>query len=120
MEVSNIIMHPLPQMTNKGERKMKLSKLREKLENNKELRNKQERKIKRLKAEFKCGVTKEKNRKEEIKIIGITGSSGKTTVANIIHEYLKRLGKKSVLYSSAKIDSPATIIRPDEACRINI
>ena len=54
------------------------------------------------KAEFKCGVTKEKNRKEEIKIIGITGSSGKTTVANIIHEYLKRLGKKSVLYSSAK------------------
>ena len=41
MEVSNIIMHPLPQMTNKGERKMKLSKLREKLENNKELRNKQ-------------------------------------------------------------------------------
>ena len=70
------------------------------------------------KAEFKCGVTKEKNRKEEIKIIGITGSSGKTTVANIIHEYLKRLGKKSVLYSSAKIDSPATIIRPDEACEI--
>lgn len=118
MEVSNIIMHPLPQMTNKGERKMKLSKLREKLENNKELRNKQARKIKRLKAEFKCGVTKEKNRKEEIKIIGITGSSGKTTVANIIHEYLKRLGKKSVLYSSAKIDSPATIIRPDEACEI--
>ena len=49
MEVSNIIMHPLPQMTNKGERKMKLSKLREKLENNKELRNKQARKIKRLK-----------------------------------------------------------------------
>ena len=44
MEVSNIIMHPLPQMTNKGERKMKLSKLREKLENNKELRNKQARK----------------------------------------------------------------------------
>lgn len=29
---------------------------------------------------------KRKNRKEEIKIIGITGSSGKTTVANIIHE----------------------------------
>ena len=97
MEVSNIIMHPLPQMTNKGERKMKLSKLREKLENNKELRNKQARKIKRLKAEFKCGVTKEKNRKEEIKIIGITGSSGKTTVANIIHEYLKRLGKNYIV-----------------------
>ena len=41
-------------------------------------------------------------------IIGITGSKGKSSVAFLIHEYLKRLGKKSVLYSSIKIDSPVS------------
>ena len=55
-----------------------------------------------------------------LKIIGITGSVGKSTTAFIVHEYLKMLGYKSVLYSSAKIDSPASIINSDEACEISL
>ena len=43
---------------------------------------------------------------DNLKIIGITGSYGKTTTAYIVHEYLKLIGKRSVLYSSAGIDSP--------------
>ena len=43
-----------------------------------------------------------------LKIIGITGSFGKTSVALLTHRYLQSIGKKSVLYSSAYIDSPAT------------
>lgn len=43
---------------------------------------------------------------KNLKIIGITGSKGKSTTAFIIHNYLKYLGYKSVLYSSICIDSP--------------
>jgi folylpolyglutamate synthase/dihydropteroate synthase len=43
-----------------------------------------------------------------LKIIGITGSCGKTSVALLVHRYLISIGKKSVLYSSAYIDSPAS------------
>jgi len=50
-----------------------------------------------------------------IKIIGIAGSRGKTTTALMVHEYLKAKGHKSMLYCSAKIDSPASNIDPDEA-----
>ena len=39
-----------------------------------------------------------------LKIIGITGSNGKTTTAMIVHEYLKRIGKTSVLFASCGID----------------
>ena len=52
-------------------------------------------------------------------IIGITGSVGKTTTAIIVHEYLKMLGYKSILYSSAKIDSPASIKSSKESCEIS-
>lgn len=45
-----------------------------------------------------------------LKIIGITGSCGKTSVALLVHRYLISIGKKSVLYSSAYIDSPASSI----------
>lgn len=45
--------------------------------------------------------TKENN---NLKIIGITGSNGKTTVSVLVHEYLKRIGKTSVLFSSKGID----------------
>ncbi|MCL2522181.1 MAG: Mur ligase family protein [Erysipelotrichales bacterium] len=51
---------------------------------------------------------------DEIKVIGVVGSRGKTTVSKIIHDYLKALGKKSMLYSSAKIDSPAGFADPNE------
>lgn len=42
------------------------------------------------------------------KIIGISGSKGKSTVAYLIHNYLKDAGYKSILYSSVGIDSPAS------------
>lgn len=42
----------------------------------------------------------------KIKIIGITGSCGKTTTLKIVHEYLKFIGKKSVLFASCGIDLP--------------
>lgn len=52
---------------------------------------------------------------KKLKIIGITGSKGKTTVANILHQYLKKRGYKSVLYASNGIDSPASFNIPNEA-----
>jgi len=45
---------------------------------------------------------------DQIKIIGITGSFGKTSTALLVHRYLQSIGKKSVLYCSAYVDSPAT------------
>ena len=50
-----------------------------------------------------------------LKIIGITGSTGKSTTAFLIHKYLVSLGKKSVLYSSIMVDSPASIINKNDA-----
>lgn len=41
----------------------------------------------------------------KLKIIGITGSRGKSTTAYILHKYLKKMGYESVLYSSIEIDS---------------
>ena len=58
----------------------------------------------------KAGV----NLLDDVKVIGVVGSRGKTTVSKIIHDYLKALGKKSILYSSAKIDSPAGFADPNE------
>ena len=50
-----------------------------------------------------------------LKIIGITGSKGKSTTAYLIHNYLKYIGYKSVLFSSIGIDSPAGYNSPDES-----
>lgn len=50
-----------------------------------------------------------------MKIIGITGSHGKSSVSYMIHEYLKECGYKSVLYSSISIDSPASFNKTKEA-----
>ncbi|MBR2891699.1 MAG: hypothetical protein IKC22_04905 [Bacilli bacterium] len=58
-----------------------------------------------LRKEFQ---NKRTNYQSKTKIIGITGSKGKSTVAYLIHEYLKRLNYKTILYSSIKIDSPAS------------
>ena len=54
----------------------------------------------------------------DLKVIGITGSTGKSTTAFIIHKYLKELGKKSVLYSSITVDSPASLACSDTAYEI--
>ncbi|MDL2292472.1 hypothetical protein LJC17_02650 [Acholeplasma sp. OttesenSCG-928-E16] len=58
--------------------------------------------------------TKEE-KKSNLKIIGITGSRGKSTVAYLTHQYLKEKGYKSILYSSIMIDSKISYISSDEA-----
>ncbi len=57
---------------------------------------------------------------ENLKIIGITGSNGKTTTAKIVHEYLKLKGKESILFSSAGIDSPLSNNSKNEEVEIPI
>jgi len=56
------------------------------------------------------------NQIDNLKIIGITGSRGKSAVAVIVYEYLKSLGYKTMLYSSVKIESPASFAAKNEAC----
>ena len=94
-------------------KKNKIKELKEKLNKKIESKNR----FNRIKEEYK---KKKENLKEEkeLKIIGITGSRGKSTVAYIVHEYLKSLGKKSVLYSSLGVDSPASIMKKNEAADI--
>lgn len=55
----------------------------------------------------------------DLKIIGVTGSKGKSTVCYLLHEYLKEKGFRSVLYSSVKIDSPISLINPNESSELS-
>lgn len=48
------------------------------------------------------------------------GISGKSTTAVILHENLKALGYKSVLYSSAMVDSPASFLKKNEAYEVAV
>lgn len=89
---------------------MKLLKLKDKLE-------KKQIKKRGIKKEFQNSYRKEKN---DLKIIGITGSRGKSTTALIIHNYLKSLGYRSVLYSSVMVDSPASHFKKNEAYEVVI
>jgi len=57
---------------------------------------------------------------DKIKIIGISGSRGKTSTATMIHQYLKTKGFKSILYCSAGIDSPAGCIDSSKCCETTI
>lgn len=96
---------------------MKLSELKNKL-NNKNLKNKRD-----IRKEYKQDLQNDSNRNgnlDSLKIIGITGSYGKTTTAIIVHEYLKSLGYKSVLYSSSKVESPASYIKDNEAFEVAV
>src|SRR5690554_330762 len=52
---------------------------------------------------------------KKMRLIGITGSKGKSTVAYILHKYLQKLSYKSVLYSSISIDSPTSFNVKDVA-----
>ena len=45
----------------------------------------------------------------KVKIIGVTGSKGKSSVCYLVHKYLMLKGKKSILYSSIEVDSKASI-----------
>ena len=92
---------------------MKLLKKREYLEK-KELKN-----IRKINKNFKKKVYEHK-KSNDLKVIGITGSCGKSTTAVILHENLKALGYKSVLYSSAMVDSPASFLKKNEAYEVAV
>ena len=68
---------------------MKLQNLKQKLEKKENIRTR------KIKTEY---LNKDKiktfNSIKPLKIIGITGSTGKSTMAYIVHEYLKSLGYK--------------------------
>lgn len=66
--------------------------------------------IKKLEKKTNKKVYITSNRKN-MKIIGITGSRGKSTTAYLVHQYLKSKGYKSALYSSIMIDSPKSKFR---------
>lgn len=89
---------------------MKLSTLKEKLEN----------KVLNKMNKLPNKKSKATDALDKIKIIGITGSYGKSSVAVMIHEYLKKLGYKSVLYSSAYVDSPYSTLKANEAYEVAI
>ena len=89
---------------------MKLLKLKEKLE-------KKQIKKRGIKKEYKNNVISKGN---DLKIIGITGSRGKSTTALMIHNYLKFLGYKSTLYSSVMVDSPASHLKKNEAYEVAV
>lgn len=52
-------------------------------------------------------------------IIGVIGSSGKSTSAYIVYGYLKYLKKRVVLYSTIGVYSPCSVIKNDEACEMS-
>lgn len=56
----------------------------------------------------------------KLRIIGITGSRGKSSVAYMVHEYLKQQGYKTILYSSAMVDSKASLVNKNEACEVSL
>ena len=89
---------------------MKLNNIKEKLE-------KKQIKKREIRKEFKEGI---KKHAKELKIIGITGSRGKSTTALMIHNYLKYLGFKSTLYSSVMVDSPASFLKENEAYEVAV
>lgn len=79
-----------------------------------------EQKLNELKSQFPHDeyIEKRARKNTNLKIIGITGSNGKTTTALIVHEYLKSIGLKSVLFASCGID--LEISNYDKNSEVNI
>lgn len=60
------------------------------------------------------------SKNKDFKIIGITGSYGKTTTIKIVNEYLKAKGKRSVLFASCGIDLPNSNYDKDDEIEVPI
>lgn len=60
----------------------------------------------------------EKEYNKDLKIIGVTGSAGKTTTIKIVNEYLKAIGKKTVLFASCGIDIPNSNYNPNSEVEV--
>lgn len=97
---------------------MKLSKLKEQLEN--KVGKNSFRNIKKQFINKEVQLKNNNSNLDKVKIIGITGSRGKSTTAFLVHKYLQAKGYKSILYSSISIDSPVSQNDSDIACEIPI
>ena len=91
-------------------KQLKIKNLKEKLQNSN---------LKNVRLIKKTNNTKNDNNKDLV-IIGVTGSCGKTSTCVMIHEYLKYLGYKSVLYCSSTVDSPTSFIKKGEAFEVPV
>lgn len=63
------------------------------------------------------GFKKCKNN-NKLKIIGITGSHGKSTIAFLLNQYLKLLGYETIMYSSIMIDSKNSVYVQNNAVEV--
>lgn len=61
-----------------------------------------------------------KSKEPHVKLIGITGSRGKSTTAYLVHTYLKSLGYNSLLYSSISIDAKRGYYPKNEASEMPV
>ena len=86
---------------------MKIEALRKELKKDNKVSNFNKKNLKDKKINYKYN--------NKLKIIGITGSRGKSTTAYILHNYLKSNGFESVLYSSIEIDSKLSFTKKNSA-----